>query len=450
MTDQDGTTGGPAPEQPTPSNVPPSESPTVSYEPPPPSPYQRSVPEAQGAPGAHAAPSAPPSSGYFPPPPTAPPTGYASTGQFPPTGPPPAGPGAAGGPGYFGERASRRPEARLGTAFAGAGVAIAILGVLIWSVSYLIEGASDGGSDFTDRKVLGIVLTAALVLGGYAIALIAKRGPLVTLGVAASAIGVPLLLLFCVLDLNFSGLGSGNPIDSVLNLDVVYPVSVVVWLVSYFVVPVVRGHNFYLALAVSGVFGYVTYKVIADDVARLALGAVGSLGGFGGGSSDPGELLGLAGTADNLLDKLIAVGYIFGAGYYAIAFVLDAKGKHAVALPFLYGAYGALIEGLIASARHLEVLGTGLLLLVLGTVVAALAARSGRRFTTWLWTAGAALGLVLVIFKIFDEGDVDAPLGGAILAAAGVLFSVGGWVLSVLLREKDEFTPTGGVQLPLH
>lgn len=452
---------GPAPDQPPQQYLPPAPQ-GNPYERRPAEPYAP-IGQEQGTPPA---PPVPPAAdqptqayGQYAPPPTSgspeQPAGYgayAPTGYLPPVPPPPTevGGGSGGGFGGFGARALRRPEARLGTAFAGGGVALAVLGALIWSVGYIVEGVTnafdgDGTPDLSSRRILGIVLGIVLALGGYAVALLAKRGPLVTLGVAASAIGVPVFLLFVSMDLDFGSFGS-NPLEKFVNLDVIAPVSIVIWLVSYFLIPVVRGHNFYLALAATALFSYVSYKVVVDDLVKLISGAVGGALTGGGGL---GTLQSLP-NPDDVLNKLIAVGFIFGIAYYAIAFLLDAKGKHAVAVPFLYAAPGALSVGVIAAARDLKEVGTGIVLIVFGAAIAALGARAGRRFTTWAGTAAAAFGVLVIVFKIFSAGDVGAPAGGAIIAAVGIVFALAGWVFSVALKEKDEFEPTGGTQLPLH
>ncbi|MGH3493662.1 MAG: hypothetical protein ACRDQ1_10545 [Sciscionella sp.] len=135
----------------------------------------------------------------------------------------------------LGDRALRRARPRLGVALAGAGVGLALVGVLVWSGTYLIEGiahsfASGGGGD-DSRRLLGVFLSLAVAVLGYVSAIRRRSGPLSAAGVAASALGVQMTLTF----LTFSV--STAPV----SLDAIALVSIIAWLISYTLVPGTRG-----------------------------------------------------------------------------------------------------------------------------------------------------------------------------------------------------------------
>ena len=138
-------------------------------------------------------------------------------------------------------------------ALAGAGAAVAALGVLVWGADLVGEvGGIGSNGDTTARQLLGVLLATILVVGGYTLAAAGRSSPLASAGVAASGLGVPMLLGFAT----YSSGGSGPP----LNIDVVALVSVLVWVVSYLFVPPVAGHTFYLGLATITVWSYLIDK----------------------------------------------------------------------------------------------------------------------------------------------------------------------------------------------
>src|SRR4051794_10098910 len=89
----------------------------------------------------------------------------------------------------LGARLVRRPEARFGTALAAAGAVLVIGGVLVWGFGYLFDGlhiSFDGRSGTpsgsSGRRLVGVLLSLALVAGGYALVLTRRRGALATAG----------------------------------------------------------------------------------------------------------------------------------------------------------------------------------------------------------------------------------------------------------------------------
>ena len=100
--------------------------------------------------------------------------------------------------------------------------------------------------------------------------------------------------------------------------------------------------------------------------------------------------------------------------------------------------------------EDLDTIGSGLLLVLIGSVLAVYGAMRGRRFTTWGWCVGIAVGVLLIAGEL--AGDNSAALGiTAIVLGAGVI--VIAQVLTANLAEPDEMTPgpstfTRGPTLP--
>lgn len=353
--------------------------------------------------------------------------------QYPPYQPPSDGPGyapapPARGPGLsdrLGERAVRRPEPRLGVSLTGAGIYLAILGVLVWGGDYLSGDGGGGGGDGSSRRVLGVVLSLAVVAAGYALAIRARRGPLATAGVAASALGVPVLMGFLTVDTTPSG--SGPP----LSLDAVVIVSVLVWLVSYLVVPGTRGHAFYLGLAAIITWIYLLDKAVPDLFGDALLGAFLVFG--------PSDIFGNSRYGPDWTTVAV-LSLLFGLGYYAVAFFLDHVGRSGPGAALAVAAFVATASGIAAATVDLPTTGTGVLLIVLGLVLGYFGARGGRRFTTWAWSAGVALGVTVIIADLADQNSAAA---GVALIVSGCAVVLAGHFLTGVLHEPDELTPTG-------
>jgi hypothetical protein len=324
----------------------------------------------------------------------------------------------------FADRLAERPVPRVGVSLAGAGVALVIVGVLIWGFAYTFEGLAasfdgGGGGGNSSRHYLGAVLALIVVAGGYALAIATQRGALATAGVAASALGVPVALEFLTLD--FTGTSG-----SVVNTDAVVWGSIVVWTISYLWVRGARGHSFYLALTL-----YALWLYISDKSAPRALSSGVSFGSstIGGGSDD------LGGSSIDF-GTLAGVSLTIGLIYYAAAWGLDRSGRRGAGVSFVLVGFVAVALGILALAPDLEQVGTGIVLLVVGVVLSAYGARYGRRFTTWIWAAGSALGGVLIMIKLV--ADQGGPTIGISLVVLGGIFIAGGALVARALHEPDD------------
>lgn len=327
----------------------------------------------------------------------------------------------------LGPRALRRPEPRFGVSLAAAGVALAILGILIWAFGYVGDGYHVSFDDQTGtvhstgsgRRFLGAGLSLVLTVAGFALVMVRRRGPLATAGVIGSAIGVPLTLAFLTLDLNFASSAGGYPV----NLDAVVLVSVAVWLVSYLGLRGTRGRAVYLGLAASYFAVYLEYKVagtFTNAVSSLSTGTTadpsGSLpGGFGGGGDGAGGVA--------------AVGLTLGLGYYAVAALLDHRGRAGAAIALVYAGFVVTTTGIVASVQGFGQVGTGIELIVVGAALCAYGGRYGRRFTTWAWAAAVVGGIAVIVQRIARDnttafGLTLIVLGAAVVVAAQVITNI--------------------------
>ena len=217
------------------------------------------------------------------------------------------------------DRLAARPVPRFGIALAGAGVALAILGVLIWGFTYIFEApgsifsGTGGGTGGGSRHYVGGLIALVVVAIGYALAIVAQRGPLASAGVGASAIGVPVAIEFLTFDLNSSG-------GQVVNFDAVTWISIVVWLVSYLFVRGARGHSFYLGLAALLIWDYAVDKAEPSALGRVFAFRFTTIGG----SDLPGGPLDFSSVA--------GVSLTIGLLYYAIAWALDRSGRGGAAV----------------------------------------------------------------------------------------------------------------------
>ncbi|MGH9185253.1 MAG: hypothetical protein ACRD0U_05495, partial [Acidimicrobiales bacterium] len=326
-------------------------------------------------------------------------------GSYPPSQPPAQSPPASGPLDQLGDRAARRPEPRLAIALAAVGVALVILGALVWAGEGTIKSAVEsyfGEGDDTE-KTLGSVLSLLIAASGYALLGVVRTGPAATAGSVAAALGVPLLLVFLSLDFQRR--------DLPVSIDFVLLVSIAAWLVTYVWVPGGRGRSLHLGLAAGGLWFYLTGK--------------------GTGLFDVGELA----TDSPDATTFGVLSLLFGAGYYAAAIVLDRLDRHGVALPFVITGLIATGAGVAGLADDLTNYGTGILLMILGVVLGGYGAAAGRRFTTGVWAAGFGLGVLLIIGEAVASGDdpsftafgvVTMIVGAGLVAAAHFLAPVVG------------------------
>lgn len=326
----------------------------------------------------------------------------------------PSPPPATGPSTRLGGRALRRPEARFGASIAAGGAALVLAGVLVWSVGYLVDGLSSGGG--SGHRFLGVLLSVALVAGGYALIVVRRSGALATAGVVLGAFGVPVLLLFLSFDTGNVAHG-----DLPFSVDAVYIVSIIAWAVSYFLVPGARGRAFFLGMAAVGVASYIAIKAAGND--PFVRTTVTISGGATPSPHAPGT-----GT-------FAAIGLVFGLGYYAIAAFLDHRRRSGAAIALVYAGFQLTVVGVVSAIPSFHQTGIGVLLIVLGAGLAWYGGRFGRRFTTWFWAAAFVLGVILLVAKI----GLDSYTGvGITLIVVGAVVALGAHVFATATGEPAE------------
>jgi hypothetical protein len=308
----------------------------------------------------------------------------------------------------LGARLVRRPEPRFGVSLAAAGAALAVAGVLIWSIGYLGSGlhisfdeSSGPNTSGDSHRFLGAGFALVLVVVGYALVVRYRTGPLATAGVVASIAGVPLMILFVSFDLGdlFAG---GWP----FSIDAVYLVSILAWLISYFAIPGARGRSIYLGLAATGLASYIGVKAAGDSLFRVAASSATGGGLPGGGSTD----------------SIAGVGLVFGLIYYCIAAFLDKRGRSGAAIGLVYAGFATTVGGVLGAIPSFGQVGTGVLLIVLGAGLSWYGGYFARRFTTWVWMGALTLGVILLAARIVPHSYTGA---GILLIVVGAALAFG-------------------------
>ncbi|MGH9210563.1 MAG: hypothetical protein ACRD2C_07745 [Acidimicrobiales bacterium] len=330
--------------------------------------------------------------------------------------------------GRLGDRAEQRAQPRFGIALAGVGVLMVIVGIVAWAGERLGRTTDEGEAD-PDRTV-GILLTLIVIAAGYALVLRFRQGPLATAGVAASALAVPVLLAFATFD--------ATPDDSPdafaslpFAIDAIVLLSVATWLITYTAVPIARGRSFYLAASTFLLWLYLLEKVEEDAAAYILTLPFGSFffplfSTFGDEVIEPPD----AGTIGGM-------SLVVGLGYYAAAVLLDRSDYRGVATPFSVAGFVATGLGIAHLGGDLEAAGTGVLLVIVSAAMAIYGATEGRRFTTWAWTGGVGLGVLLIAGDIFEETLAGFGVAAIVLGVGVILLA---HVLTRRLGEPDEMT----------
>ena len=329
----------------------------------------------------------------------------------------------------LGTRGLRRAEPRTSIAIAAAGCALAVLGALIVAGD---TGAGDGG-DF--NRIPGILLSALVVVAGYAALANAERGAVATGGTVAAALGVPALMVFLTLDVN-----DFPPYSS----EGILIVSSLAWLASYAVGPG-RGRPFFLGAGLIGV--WLTVLQLVENVFDAPFNALGfasqsfeSTSTFDDGTIvTGGDAFGNGPSFDAPDPATIGIlSLLFGVGFLLATRWLDRNGRHGVATPFTVAALPCLYVGVTGLAPDLEAAGSGLLLVLIGLGLAYHGATVWRRFTTWLGGATTAFGAAVFLSDMTD----DATVGGMLFIAAGIALVFAGHAIATAISEPDEMTVT--------
>jgi hypothetical protein len=308
----------------------------------------------------------------------------------------------------LGLRAWRRPSPRVGVTLGAVGSGLIVVGALAESGNRLGDGSG------SPNRVPGILICAVVVVAGYVVVAQARRGPLATAGVAASALAVPPLMFFVTLDVHAT---------PPLSLEAILFVSTAVWIASYVFGPG-RGHGFYLGAGLLGLWLFVLEEV--EGVLSFPLRIPQLL--FGSSSVGFGRSVPSTSTTG-------ALSLIFGVGYLLVGSRLDRRERRGIATPFMLAGLISLFWGIALLSGDLEEVGTGIALIIAGVGVAILGATAERRATTWVGGLAVFFGCTLLAAKIADT-NTDAFAAAAVLL--GVLVIMLGNLFVVTWGEPDE------------
>lgn len=327
----------------------------------------------------------------------------------------------------LGDRTARRPEPRVGIGLAGVGMLMVLIGVVVWAGDY---AAADLGPSESPDTTLGIVLSLAVIVAGFVLLARYRRGPLAAAGVVASGLGVPVLLGFATFD---TSLADDNAYFSLpFSIDAIALISLAAWLIAFARVPHARGRAFYLAASSATLWLYLLEKV--------EKGAIGYL------VTLPFSVFFLPLTSLGFEDErelpepstIGAVSLLVGLTYYAIAVVLDRRGLQGAATPFTAVGFVVTALGVAHLGGDLEGIGSGLLLIAVGSVLAVSGALQRRRFTTWTWCLGIGLGVLLIVGDISENNAAGFGIAAIVL---GIGLVIAAHLLTGRFAEPDEMEP---------
>ena len=323
----------------------------------------------------------------------------------------------------------RRPDPRVGVALAGAGCALAVVGVLAISGDALpgIDGDDGGGS-----QVPGILLSAALFAAGLGLLVKAPPGAFRTAGSVATVASIPALLFFLTFD---DGAFPPYSPDAILG------VSAAAWVVLHLVGPA-AGRTFPLGAGLLGAWLFLLQ--ITEDAFTSPLDLLWFIFvGFLFVAEEDGAFF-FGGNGINS-ETLAAISLAFGAAMVVVGHRLDRAGDRGRATAFVVAAIAMLPAGALLFGSELELAGSGLLLAVIGVALSANAAVRGRRFTTWAGALFTVVGIGMLLGDV--AGDNVTGFGvAAIIAGAGLVATA--HFATAALGEPDELEPGPSILRP--
>jgi hypothetical protein len=325
----------------------------------------------------------------------------------------------------LGAWARRRTEPRLWVTLAGAGCWLAVIGIVTISTDAKVgdEGNVDGSN------VPGIVLCLLVVLAGYVLVHRFGEAPAGAAGVAAVVLALPPLIVFLTLDVE-----AREP----FSIEAVLAVPAVVWVVSYLVGP---GKGRPLLLGAGLVFAWLfALQVVEDpfnegiDTGPVFEEQLGSEDGgvveedFGGDSFEE-----TSGT-DQATGGIVSL--VFGAGYLAAVALLDRRGWRGAGTPFAVAAHAALPIGILLLSPDLEVVGTGVALVIVGLVTSWVGALGARRATTIIGAIETVAGISLLVGDTMNDSDPSSV--GLALVVIGIAIAAGAHLLHLVTGEPPQ------------
>ncbi|MDQ2647979.1 MAG: hypothetical protein M3Z03_00330 [Actinomycetota bacterium] len=299
----------------------------------------------------------------------------------------------------LGVRARRRGEPRTTIAVAGAGCAIAVVGILLISVD---SGFGTGGFN----RWPGLVLSALVVFGGLLAMRTVPRGPVATAGCVAVLLGIPTVVVFLTLSTNRFPPFSAT---SVLFL------TTASWLAAYLVGPA-RGRTVLLGAALVGAW-LTLIQVTEGPLDFFPMGLL--LFGFNDSSDYDGGMEGLSFVGGMSVPDLFVIGVLslaIGVAYALATRWLDSRDYRGAGTAFAVATIPAVQLGVAALADDLGAGLTGLLYTVAGVALAHQGATLGRRATSWIGGFMVLNGIAVIVIEAADS----AATAGLLLMLVGL------------------------------
>jgi hypothetical protein len=287
----------------------------------------------------------------------------------------------------------------------------------------LREAVLGGGS--SSRHYVAAVGFLALVVIAYAVAVVRRRGPIVTAAVTVTAIGVPVTMSLFTMDLRAGSTANG---------DAVFWVSIAAYLASYLFVRGTRGHTLYLGFAAVQLWSYVVVKA-EPHLGEALLARIISTRSIPGLVAPPSRVS---------FTTVGATSLVFGIAYLLAAWWCDRTGRHGPALPLALVGLLVTLAGIAALAPDAKQIGSGLLLIVIGLAVLVYGGKAERRFTTWTAALATGFGAVLVVTKLLQHSNATAT--GFWVMVLGVILVTVGALLRSALDEPEDMARAQGIQ----
>lgn len=340
--------------------------------------------------------------------------------------------------------------------------------ILIWSMFLFLD---DLRGD--NQRAGGLLVSILFLSAGAGLMLLARDRRAANAGVGLSAVAVVPLLIYAFVDVRSPENTFGSAGDITGTTTAILLLAAIIWLTAHFFGPSAR-HGLLLGAALVALWLVGVVQVIDGSIDQVNSPVEPTFVPIGEVADDPwagdswaedsftedpwaddpwsddqwaddpwadddswtggsGEVITWdepGPTTSDPSTRLGVVSLFFGGTYLVLAAVGDRRGRVRQATPLFAVALPILALAVLFLGDTLDVEGSSLLAVVLGSAAAWSGTRSNRRFTSWFGTTGAAFGLIaLASTTASDSGRVQAIvllLLGIALAVAAFALEGGG------------------------
>ena len=340
--------------------------------------------------------------------------------------------------------------------------------ILIWSMFLFLD---DLRGD--NQRAGGLLVSILFLSAGAGLMLLARDRRAANAGVGLSAVAVVPLLIYAFVDVRTPENTFGSAGDVTGTTTAILLLAAIIWLTAHFFGPSAR-HGLLLGAALVALWLVGVVQVVDGAIDQVSTAVEPTFVPIGESTDDPwaddswaedsftedswaddpwsddpwadddswtggsGEVItwdDSGPTANDPSTRLGVVSLFFGGTYLVLGAVGDRRARVRQATPLFAVAMPILTFAVLFLGNTLDVEGSSLLAVALGSAAAWVGARSNRRFTSWFGTTGAALGLIaLVSTTASDSGRVQA----IVLLVLGIALAVAAFAL-----EGGALGPTG-------